>query len=177
VRDQLDHALALVLVVLDDEEALHRLVDELLDLVERFLEPFLRDRLLEICHGARLETLLSLVDPSVPGNPPSGIVPVGILMTDTYGAGSAYIQALRTWQFANDGQLAAKQRLRLLFSNVSFVGANALAERLKAAGITDGQIARIKAPIGLAIGAQTPAEVALSVMAEIVLAVRGVKRK
>jgi xanthine dehydrogenase accessory factor len=50
-------------------------------------------------------------------------------------------------------------------------------ERLKAAGITDTQIARIKAPIGLDIGAQTPAEVALSVMAEIVLAVRGVKRK
>jgi xanthine dehydrogenase accessory factor len=50
-------------------------------------------------------------------------------------------------------------------------------ERLKAAGITDGQIARIRAPIGLDIGAQTPAEVALSVMAEIVLAVRGVKRK
>ncbi len=50
-------------------------------------------------------------------------------------------------------------------------------ERLKAAGITDAQIARIKAPIGLDIGAQTPAEVALSVMAEIVLAVRGVKRK
>lgn len=50
-------------------------------------------------------------------------------------------------------------------------------ERLKAAGITNAQIARIKAPIGLDIGAQTPAEVALSVMAEIVLAVRGVKRK
>jgi xanthine dehydrogenase accessory factor len=50
-------------------------------------------------------------------------------------------------------------------------------ERLKAAGITDSQMARIKAPIGLDIGAQTPAEVALSVMAEIVLAVRGVKRK
>lgn len=50
-------------------------------------------------------------------------------------------------------------------------------ERLKAAGITEAQIARIKAPIGLDIGAQTPAEVALAVMAEIVLAVRGVKRK
>lgn len=50
-------------------------------------------------------------------------------------------------------------------------------ERLEAAGITDAQIARIKAPIGLDIGAQTPAEVAISVMGEIVLAVRGVKRK
>jgi xanthine dehydrogenase accessory factor len=50
-------------------------------------------------------------------------------------------------------------------------------ERLKAAGVTDAQIARIKAPIGLDIGAQTPAEVAIAVMGEIVLAVRGVKRK
>ena len=33
-------------------------------------------------------------------------------------------------------------------------------ERLKAAGITEAQIARIKAPIGLDIGAQSPAEVA-----------------
>ena len=51
------------------------------------------------------------------------------------------------------------------------------AERLKAAGITDAEIARIKSPIGLDIGAQTPAEIALSVMSEIVLAVRGTKRK
>lgn len=50
-------------------------------------------------------------------------------------------------------------------------------ERLKAAGITDAQMARIKAPIGLDIGAQTPAEVAISIMGEIVLAVRGLKRK
>ncbi len=51
------------------------------------------------------------------------------------------------------------------------------AERLKAAGITEAQMARIKAPIGLDIGAQTPAEVAISIMGEIVLAVRGLKRK
>jgi xanthine dehydrogenase accessory factor len=49
--------------------------------------------------------------------------------------------------------------------------------RLKAAGITDAEIARIKSPIGLDIGAQTPAEIALSVMAEVVLAVRGGKGK
>ena len=50
-------------------------------------------------------------------------------------------------------------------------------ERLAAAGITDREIARIKSPIGLDIGAQTPAEIAVSVMAEVVLAVRGTKRK
>jgi xanthine dehydrogenase accessory factor len=50
-------------------------------------------------------------------------------------------------------------------------------ERLKADGITDEQIARISAPIGIDIGAQTPAEIAVSIMAEIVRVVRGPKRK
>jgi len=50
-------------------------------------------------------------------------------------------------------------------------------ERLKAAGLTDAEIGRIKAPIGLDIGAQSPAEVAIAIMADIVLAVRGTKRK
>ena len=50
-------------------------------------------------------------------------------------------------------------------------------ERLAAAGITEAELARIKSPIGLDIGAQSPAEIAVSVMAEIVLAVRGTKRK
>ena len=50
-------------------------------------------------------------------------------------------------------------------------------ERLRAAGITQAEIARIKSPIGLDIGAQTPAEIALSVLAEVVSAVRGSKNK
>ncbi len=49
-------------------------------------------------------------------------------------------------------------------------------ERLTAAGITEAEIARIKSPIGVDIGAQSPAEIAVSVMAEIILAVRGTKR-
>ena len=47
--------------------------------------------------------------------------------------------------------------------------------RLKDAGLTDAQIARIKCPIGLDIGAQSPAEIAIGIMAEVVLAVRGAK--
>jgi xanthine dehydrogenase accessory factor len=40
-------------------------------------------------------------------------------------------------------------------------------ERLKAAGIRDDQLARIHAPIGLDIGAVSPAEIAVAIMAQI----------
>lgn len=40
-------------------------------------------------------------------------------------------------------------------------------ERLKADGFTDEQIARIHAPVGLNIGAKSPAEIAVSIMAQI----------
>ena len=45
-------------------------------------------------------------------------------------------------------------------------------ERLKAAGLTDADIARIHAPIGLDIGAESPAEIAVSIMGEITARLR-----
>ena len=45
-------------------------------------------------------------------------------------------------------------------------------ERLKDAGFTDEQIGRIRAPIGLNIGAISPAEIALSIAGEITAALR-----
>ncbi len=40
--------------------------------------------------------------------------------------------------------------------------------RLRAAGVTDGQLARLAAPVGLDLGARTPEETAVSIAAEIV---------
>lgn len=45
-------------------------------------------------------------------------------------------------------------------------------ERLKAAGLTDADLARIRAPIGLDIGAISPSEIAVSIMGEIVQSLR-----
>lgn len=45
-------------------------------------------------------------------------------------------------------------------------------DRLKQAGLTDADIARVHAPIGLPIGAVSPAEIAVAIMAEITQALR-----
>ena len=45
-------------------------------------------------------------------------------------------------------------------------------DRLKAAGMTDADIGRIHAPIGLPIGAVSPAEIAVAIMAQITAALR-----
>jgi xanthine dehydrogenase accessory factor len=50
-------------------------------------------------------------------------------------------------------------------------------ERLRAAGLTDAEIGRIHAPIGLAIGARSPEEVAVAIGAEIVEATAAARRR
>lgn len=45
-------------------------------------------------------------------------------------------------------------------------------DRLRAAGVSDAKIARLKAPVGLDIGAKSPAEIAVSIMAQITQTLR-----
>jgi xanthine dehydrogenase accessory factor len=62
-----------------------------------------------------------------------------------------------------------------LQSNARYVGAlgsrrtnQRRLERLREAGLTDDQLARLHAPVGLPLGGRSPAEIAISIMAEIV---------
>jgi xanthine dehydrogenase accessory factor len=50
-------------------------------------------------------------------------------------------------------------------------------ERLKEAGFEEADVARIHAPIGLDIGAVSPAEIAVSVLGELVAALRKDRRR
>jgi len=46
-------------------------------------------------------------------------------------------------------------------------------EALREAGVGEEQLARVYAPVGLDLGAQTPEEIALSVIAEIIMLRQG----
>lgn len=50
---------------------------------------------------------------------------------------------------------------------------NIVLDRLRAAGVAEEKLARVRAPVGLDIGAVTPEEVALAILAEIVAERRG----
>lgn len=71
------------------------------------------------------------------------------------------------------GDLAALTRaLDGSAAHVAFVGSRrkftALAEKLRSAGVAEARIRSVKAPAGLDIGAVTPEEIALSILAELI---------
>ncbi|MEM8878159.1 MAG: XdhC/CoxI family protein [Pseudomonadota bacterium] len=69
-------------------------------------------------------------------------------------------------------EVALRAALGTTAAHIAFVGsrakASALREKLAASGIDHAKLAAIKAPAGIDIGAITPEEIALSIMAELV---------
>lgn len=91
---------------------------------------------------------------------------------------SSYVVVL-----SHDPKLDDPALLVALRSNARYVGAIGSRNtnekrklRLKAAGLTDEQLARLHAPIGLNIGARNPEEIALSVIAEMIAAKNNIGR-
>lgn len=89
--------------------------------------------------------------------------------------GGAVAEHQRVIIIATQGQgdlNALKQALATPSRHVAFVGSSrkftSLAETLEASGLPRGEIDKIKAPAGLDIGAVTPEEIALSILAELV---------
>ncbi|WP_223267473.1 XdhC family protein [Streptosporangium nondiastaticum] len=70
-----------------------------------------------------------------------------------------------------------KEALRMPVAFVGAMGSRRThadrGRRLREAGVTEGELARLRSPIGLDLGARTPEETALSIAAEIVAARRG----
>ena len=75
----------------------------------------------------------------------------------------------------DDGALAAALRAGCFY--VGALGSRKThakrLERLRALGLDEASLSRIRAPIGLAIGAQSPAEIAVAILAEVIAALRG----
>ncbi|OIO00944.1 MAG: XshC-Cox1-family protein [Desulfovibrionaceae bacterium CG1_02_65_16] len=72
---------------------------------------------------------------------------------------------------ANDADVLA-QVLRTQAGYIGMIGSRrkreAVYERMRARGYTDADLARVHCPIGLAIGAETPEEIAVSINAELI---------
>jgi xanthine dehydrogenase accessory factor len=88
---------------------------------------------------------------------------------------NAYVAVL-----SHDPKLDDPALIGALKSDSKFVGAigspktqRERRERLKAAGITDDQLARLHGPIGLDLGAQSPEEIGVAVLAQMIAAKNG----
>jgi xanthine dehydrogenase accessory factor len=138
--------------------------------LEIYVEPFLpKAQLVLVGHGPVIETLASLADTAG-----YQVVVVG---------GDALASALRDLALGPDtsvvvathGDFDEDALTRVLVSPVGYVSlvasrkrAGAIVETLKGRGVRAEHLDRLKAPAGLDIGAVTPAEIAVSILAEII---------
>jgi xanthine dehydrogenase accessory factor len=103
---------------------------------------------------------------------------------DRFLAGAGLDERSAVCVLTHDERFDVPALLAALDSPALYIGAmgsrtttEAREERLRAAGVSEADLARIHAPIGLAIGARTPEEVAVAVGAQLVEARAAVRRE
>jgi len=79
-----------------------------------------------------------------------------VIMTPSHRADEIVLSQLISGNFAYLGMMGSKSKVKELFSN------------LRNSGFSEKDIKKVKAPIGLPINSSTPAEIAISVAAEII---------
>jgi xanthine dehydrogenase accessory factor len=103
---------------------------------------------------------------------PHGVLPAGrdLFVAVVTRCWETDLAALRPWLAAGApaarylGLIGSERKVRGVF------------ERLRAEGVSQETLGRVHGPIGLAIGAVTPEEIAVSIMAEVTAVLRGVER-
>jgi xanthine dehydrogenase accessory factor len=138
--------------------------------LEIYVEPFLpRDLLVLIGGGPVVETLAAL------GRATDFAVEVLGTETVREGLQRLALAPRASVVVATHGDLDADALERVLDGEAGYVSlvasrkrAAAILERLRRRGMAPARIGRLKAPAGLDIGALTPAEIAVSILAEIV---------
>ncbi|HIP97473.1 MAG TPA: hypothetical protein EYH32_09710 [Anaerolineae bacterium] len=84
-----------------------------------------------------------------------------VIVTRGHAQDEAALQAVLDSPAAYIGMIGSRRKVRTVF------------DHLRAVGVSGDALARVRAPIGLDIGAETPAEIAVSIVAEIVMLRRG----
>src|SRR2546425_1803574 len=105
----------------------------------------------------------------------AGVLDFAIIQLETADLGKIQIDERTCVLVATHGQYdedALEQALRSPAAYVGMVGSHRRAEACRAylhtSGLTDAQIARLRVPAGLDLGAVTPEEIAASILAELV---------
>ena len=85
-----------------------------------------------------------------------------------------------TYSHATDGEALGGVLQHTDAAYVGMIGSRrkieALYEKLMAAGVTEKQLAAVHAPIGLALGGEAPEEIAVAILAEILMTKYGKRR-
>jgi xanthine/CO dehydrogenase XdhC/CoxF family maturation factor len=82
------------------------------------------------------------------------------LVSKGYPTDEAALRRILDSPAAYIGMIGSKRKRETVFAN------------LRADGVAEEQLARVQAPIGLNIGAETPQEIAVSILAQIIQSVR-----